>query len=1155
MSGLAASLCCLSVGVQRPAQPPSWPHALVATRAPRPPLAAPLTHEFEPQQGFIGAGNDVAAPELLTPLEALARCDGLDRCRGITYRATTNASTNASTAATTAATTAVKTYFKLDGSVSPSTGWTSYLKVGRVSPPAARLRVGGSSGLELILRDQHFTVQNLSIPGANWSFTRPLEGGRYALPSCSLLGDVTLRLREVGGSDRWSTFSTLALGAPAKPLAKPLAATSGADGFGGDRVLAAQDISGALAASDVSSRFPLSAVRAYERSADGRALILRLNLTNSANRPIEIGGLGFALPESPVSQPGVGLEGVVWADPHIGGEHGWVELVRVVKDQATLLVTAASDARASSGLEGWRPMLEDLGRGDSYEWLTLSAAWASEWSTNTQWPFLNMSSALRKRYPPFAAEGEPPTPWPSADGRHAMPRLPAAETPWNPATSLVLGPGEVHTVALRLELVRSGPRGRDDALARSGAALLHATPGYVIGADMRNATLHVRPPSGAHTLEAIAEAVGVLKRGVSLEVRRLAVPPGPQADAFADAFALRGGGRGRARVRVRFSDGSEAIAHFLVVPPFAEQVSKLGTHLAHTAWLPRDYPDPFGRGASVMPWDRSTNSHVLDDARAYNVGLSDDAGAGNPLALASKVRAAPTPDEAARIDEYIQWTLYGVKPDTASPPLKSLQIRDEREGNVDAIRMTLFYYSDDLSNVSSGHFAYPYTEADKCHEPFGGPTWCMNEHMSNMTYRGFNVPHQIASYWAMYHVARHHRAIRTRMSWEWYLERAARTALTLGSAGVGFMDGTVLRELLAALQEEAAAQPDAQLEAQLEPPGTSFGSYASTLDANMRRRQQQWASKPYPYGSEFAFDTTGQEEIVVWSLWYGDGATARRTVDHILSYMRSSATWAYHGGSRSWGDVENNGKYLTSFGTGCDDRGQMHYRSGLNMIPLLEWYRAHPDDLFVLEVAMGAISGQMANIDASGAPSMMFHALPHVMDWDPHSGDYGLGFFGNALEGGAYFVTTKERGNLCYLCDIEPLTPAPQQGRVDDQNLADQNLAIVPRDAYRRQAFVEPLALLIQTDCGQIARLLYTPASRRLVVHFAAKSSCGPTMRLRLRQTSDERLGANFRVEGARLVRGAHEFSVMQDGWRTTEPVQAVVLWDHLVANATRSAA
>ena len=68
---------------------------------------------------------------------------------------------------------------------------------------------------------------------------------------------------------------------------------------------------------------------------------------------------------------------------------------------------------------------------------------------------------------------------------------------------------------------------------------------------------------------------------------------------------------------------------------------------------------------------------------------------------------------------------------------------------------------------------------------------------------------------------------------------------------------------------------------------------------------------------------------------------------------------------------------------------------------------------------MGAITGQMTNIDRDGATSMMWHAVPHAMDFDPHSGDYGLGFFGNALESGAYYVEHPTYGRLCFLCDLE----------------------------------------------------------------------------------------------------------------------------------------
>ena len=77
-------------------------------------------------------------------------------------------------------------------------------------------------------------------------------------------------------------------------------------------------------------------------------------------------------------------------------------------------------------------------------------------------------------------------------------------------------------------------------------------------------------------------------------------------------------------------------------------------------------------------------------------------------------------------------------------------------------------------------------------------------------------------------------------------------------------------------------------------------------------------------------------------------------------------------------------------GANFETRGNFHYRSGLNSIPLLEWYRQNPDDMFIVEVALGAVAGQMNNIDERGAPSMMMHMEPHILDFDPHSGALGL---------------------------------------------------------------------------------------------------------------------------------------------------------------------
>ena len=50
-----------------------------------------------------------------------------------------------------------------------------------------------------------------------------------------------------------------------------------------------------------------------------------------------LGGLGFAMPQAGMQH---GIEESVWYDPHVGGDHGFVEWVRVVVDEQTLVATA-----------------------------------------------------------------------------------------------------------------------------------------------------------------------------------------------------------------------------------------------------------------------------------------------------------------------------------------------------------------------------------------------------------------------------------------------------------------------------------------------------------------------------------------------------------------------------------------------------------------------------------------------------------------------------------------------------------------------------------------------------------------------------------------------------------------------------------------------
>jgi hypothetical protein len=382
-------------------------------------------------------------------------------------------------------------------------------------------------------------------------------------------------------------------------------------------------------------------------------------------------------------------------------------------------------------------------------------------------------------------------------------------------------------------------------------------------------------------------------------------------------------------------------------------------------------------------------------------------------------------------------------------------------------------------------------------------------------YRAFNYPHHVTTYLALYYAARH-TTLKTRMKWDWYLMRAANTTMKFGRPSVGVMDDTTFREILNAVAEESAADPSR----------VDFANATRVITANMYSRASGRFSQPYPYGSEFAFDTTGQEAVVVWLLYFANktntmAAAAKDTVDHVLSYMRSSATWAYNGGSRSWGDLGNNGKWQATAGANFETRGNFHYRSGLNSIPLLEWYRINPDDFFLAEVALGAHAGQMNSIDETGAPGMMMHMEPHILDFDPHSGDFGLGFFGCSVEAASYFIQHPQYGSLCFLCNI---APTQQDLRQPSRAAA---VTIQPVDLYKRRVYIEPLGLYLVLDAGTFASLELDLAAKKITVHFNSMTMDNYTYvarRLRADKVSADgvRPGSGFTVVGgAKKVRGA----------------------------------
>ena len=69
-----------------------------------------------------------------------------------------------------------------------------------------------------------------------------------------------------------------------------------------------------------------------------------------------------------------------------------------------------------------------------------------------------------------------------------------------------------------------------------------------------------------------------------------------------------------------------------------------------------------------------------------------------------------------------------------------------------------------------------------------------------------------------------------------------------------------------------------------------FGEYGGAfippqLEAVMKKRAQHWQELAYPFGSEMAWDSTGQEEVYGWCKYFGYDDKADVSLNSILGYM------------------------------------------------------------------------------------------------------------------------------------------------------------------------------------------------------------------------------------------------------------------------------
>jgi hypothetical protein len=265
---------------------------------------------------------------------------------------------------------------------------------------------------------------------------------------------------------------------------------------------------------------------------------------------------------------------------------------------------------------------------------------------------------------------------------------------------------------------------------------------------------------------------------------------------------------------------------------------------------------------------------------------------------------------------------------------------------------------------------------------------------------------------------------------------------------------------------------------------------AAEIESLMKQRADRWKTEEYPFGSEMAWDSTGQEEVYAWCKYFGYDDKALVSLNSIIGYMPTIPHWGYNGDARRYWDFLYAGKLRRI------ERQIHHYGSGLNAIPLLSYYREHPDDFYLLRVGYGGMMGALTNIDRDGFASAAFHTFPDTLKWDAYSGDYGPNFFGHAINSATYVVDHPEFGWQSFGGNIEV------KGDV---------VKVVPLDAMRRRIYIAPIGLWLTLDAGNFESIEFNTTTRVVRLALSPADANVRIAGLRIEQPAKVHGLANFR--------------------------------------------
>ena len=603
---------------------------------------------------------------------------------------------------------------------------------------------------------------------------------------------------------------------------------------------------------------------------------------------------------------------------------------------------------------------------------------------------------------------------------------------WNPPTETVIAPGDSVSYGLRF-LVAPSLREVEATLAKHHRPVAVGVPGYILPKDIEG---RLFLQYGHPVRSIVSEPAGALS----------VHDDGPAQNIAWHAYTLRGEQWGRARLLITYADGTVQSIAYRTIKSETDVLADLGRFLFHEQWF-SDTKDPFHRAPSVISYDNETGRQLVQEPRVWIAGLSDEGGAGSWLAAAMKESVQPDAEEVAKLESFINETVWG-------------HLQESDGEHKYGIHKSLFYYQPD--EMPSGYY-------DPTVNWKNWTSWSKKDAAD--VGRSYNYPHVVAAYWSLYRIARNSKGLATTHPWQWYLDQAFQTTMAMRLQApyytqFGQMEGTIFLRVLEDMQAE------------------DWTAKAAELESFMRERADHWRTEPYPFGSEMPWDSTGQEEVYAWTSYFGFTDKADVTLNAILAYTPVLPSWGYNGSARRYWDFLYGGKYPRI------ERQLHHYGSGLNAIPLLAEYRAHPTDLYLLRAGYGGVMGPLANIDEKGFASAAFHSFPDRMAYDSYTGDYGPNFLGHALNTGVYLTHDDRFGWLSF------------GGSVEEHN---GTVCMRVLDSSRERVYLAPLGLWLTLDAGQFEAVEYDRAHHVVHLELVPSTAHVSTARLRIQQTATQR--------------------------------------------------